>query len=418
MKPAIFLDRDNTIIHNDGDLGDPDQVRLIQGASSAIASLCGLGYRIVVITNQGGVARGKYGEDDVARVHDRLHDMIVHAANGARIDAFYYCPYHPEGTVRRYTQEHPWRKPQPGMLFQAAEDHSIDLSRSWTIGDQLRDVEAGKAAGTRTILLNADGRAPGEDVPDAQQPDFVVRNLVEAVRIVAQKRHQSELSQDTARRSAEAPGRDKWNAAAVARLQQSSKPIAPEKADAPSDSANDHAGKAEADPPAPPEDKARPVLFEDKPKVATPPSPAPAGDTQVKPTAPKPAGPRRAAPEPVEPKPPSPPPAPAPSPPTSTSPATAKRHVVEDDEPASLGTSKVPAETTLRQILHELRHQRGEGQTFSYPIVLAIILQMVAGVCLLGGLWMGAGDNDLFQRWIAAALIFQGATIATLLFPR
>ncbi|MEX2386618.1 MAG: HAD family hydrolase, partial [Phycisphaeraceae bacterium] len=142
MKPAVFLDRDNTLIHNDGDLGDPALVRLIQGAGSAIASLCGLGYKIVVITNQGGVARGKYTEDDVRQVHDRLHELVVQAANGARIDAFYYCPYHPDGSVHRYKQEHPTRKPQPGMLLQAAEQMQLDLSQSWTIGDQLRDIEA------------------------------------------------------------------------------------------------------------------------------------------------------------------------------------------------------------------------------------------------------------------------------------
>ena len=97
MHRCVFLDRDNTLIRNDGDLGDPERVELIQGAASAVASLRGLGYRVVVITNQGGIARGRYKEADVDAVHARLNDLIAHYANGARIDAFYFCPYHPEG---------------------------------------------------------------------------------------------------------------------------------------------------------------------------------------------------------------------------------------------------------------------------------------------------------------------------------
>src|SRR5690606_40470943 len=115
---AVFLDRDNTIIHNDGDLGDPEQVFLIQGAASAIASLRGLNFKIIVVTNQGGVARGKYTEADVEKTNQRVADLVK-AASGANIDRFYYCPYHPLGTVEQYKQEHEWRKPAPGMILQA-----------------------------------------------------------------------------------------------------------------------------------------------------------------------------------------------------------------------------------------------------------------------------------------------------------
>ncbi len=185
-RPAVFLDRDNTIIHNDGDLGDPDQVRLVQSAASAIASLCGLGFRIVVVTNQGGVARGKYGEEDVEKVHERIRELVTQKTTGAHIDAFYYCPFHPKGTVEAYTREHEDRKPQPGMLLRAAEDFSIDLSRSWMVGDALRDCEAGRAAGTRTIHLIPDSGSPhGGEGP----VDYVVSSLVEAVRLIAQARY-------------------------------------------------------------------------------------------------------------------------------------------------------------------------------------------------------------------------------------
>lgn len=199
MNRAVFLDRDNTIIVNDGDLGDPEKVVLIKGAASAIASLRGLGYKIIVFSNQGGVARGKFTEHDVNRTNQRVNEL-VYATSGARVDRFYYCPYHPQGAVRRYTSEHPWRKPQPGMILQAARDFNIDLSLSWTIGDAVRDTQAGKTAGTRTILLREDAEEipPGTDGTqlvamvsndeegELASADYVARNLAEATRIVAQ----------------------------------------------------------------------------------------------------------------------------------------------------------------------------------------------------------------------------------------
>ncbi len=205
MNRAVFLDRDNTLIRNDADLGDPEQVKLIQGAATAVASMRGLGYKIVVVTNQGGVARGKYGEADVEAVHGRISELLKQHANGATVDRYYYCPYHPEGTVPRYRREHSWRKPAPGMLRQGAADLNLDLSLCWMVGDAARDVEAGKAAGVRTIRVPA----PGADVADlattgdaGSEPDFVARNLVEAARIIAQA-----LRPDAAGGSAEAAPR-------------------------------------------------------------------------------------------------------------------------------------------------------------------------------------------------------------------
>jgi D,D-heptose 1,7-bisphosphate phosphatase len=204
MRAAVFLDRDNTLIHNDGDLGDPELVRLIQGAAAAVASLRGLNYHIIVVTNQGGVARGAMTEEDVDLVNQRINEMVLENCD-ASIDRFYYCPFHPEGTIEDYRKEHPWRKPAPGMIQQAARDLNLDLNRSWMVGDQLRDVQSGKAAGVRTILLTdqVGSTAPlkqreqaaaafsGQEGqgPDTQViPDFVARNLIEAVRLIAQQR--------------------------------------------------------------------------------------------------------------------------------------------------------------------------------------------------------------------------------------
>lgn len=180
---AVFLDRDNTIIHNEGDLGDPALVRLVRGAAHAIGSLQHLGFHIIVVTNQGGVARGAFTEDDVQKVHQRIADLI-HEVSGAAIDRFYYCPYHPDGTIPEYTREHPWRKPQPGMLLQAAADLHLDLEQSWMVGDQPRDIVAGQAAGVQTILLDPTGAHAGGDV----RPDYRVTTIAEAAAMIAQNR--------------------------------------------------------------------------------------------------------------------------------------------------------------------------------------------------------------------------------------
>ncbi len=172
MDPVVFLDRDNTLIANDGDLGDPARVQLLDGVPEGLRRLREAGYRLVVVTNQGGVARGRYAEEDVDRVHREIAGLVDQAA-GRRglIDRFYYCPYHPDATLPEYRREHPWRKPQPGMLLQAARDLGLDLPASWMIGDQPRDVSAGRAAGCRTVLIG--GTTPSTDaVPTAIAADF------------------------------------------------------------------------------------------------------------------------------------------------------------------------------------------------------------------------------------------------------
>jgi D-glycero-D-manno-heptose 1,7-bisphosphate phosphatase len=177
MDPVVFLDRDNTLIANDGDLGDPSKAKLLPGVAEGLKRLKDAGYRLVIVTNQGGVARGHYGEADVDRVHAKIASLVDEESGGKRvIDRFYYCPFHPEGTHPDYRREHPWRKPRPGMLLQAAADLSLDLDRGWMIGDQARDILAGRAAGVRTILLGED-----ETTIQASNPEFIVREFADAV---------------------------------------------------------------------------------------------------------------------------------------------------------------------------------------------------------------------------------------------
>ncbi len=185
---AIFLDRDNTIIDNDGYLGDPSKVRLLLGAATALASLRALGYRLIVISNQSGVARGMFSEADVESVNQEMCRQLRENA-GAHIDASYYCPYHPEAKLPEYRMDHDWRKPKSGMLKQAAIDFNLDLAQCWTVGDMPRDIAAGALAGTRTILL----RDPDHPAPENEtntldiSPNFIVKSLADAARIISRE---------------------------------------------------------------------------------------------------------------------------------------------------------------------------------------------------------------------------------------
>jgi D-glycero-D-manno-heptose 1,7-bisphosphate phosphatase len=173
LQRAVFLDRDGTIILNDGDLGDPSRVELLPGVAEGVRQLCANDYAIVVVTNQGGVARGKYDEAAVHATHAQLERVLCEATGLPQVvHAFYFCPFHPEGSVKAYRREHPWRKPAPGMLLAAAQEHALDLPASWMVGDQERDVQAGAAAGCRSILIGA-----ANGTSDA---DYFARNVNEA----------------------------------------------------------------------------------------------------------------------------------------------------------------------------------------------------------------------------------------------
>ena len=186
-RPAIFFDRDNTLIVSDGFLGDPSKVVLVEGAADAVARVRSLGFAVVVFSNQSGVARGMFNEDDVHRVNARLDEMLQDQNPGAVIDRHEFCPFHPEGTVEPYAKESELRKPKPGMINQAAEKLALDLSRSWVIGDAPRDIEAGKAAGCRTIWYKDPRLPPSMAARELMLtvPDAVVSSLKEATDVIA-----------------------------------------------------------------------------------------------------------------------------------------------------------------------------------------------------------------------------------------
>ncbi len=181
---AVLLDRDDTLIADPGYINHPDQVKLLEGVPETLTELRAMGYKLVAVTNQSGVARGLLTEETLNEIHVRLKSLL--AEKGVCLDAIYYCPYHPEGVIPKYRKESDWRKPNPGMLLAAAEDMDIDLSQSWVIGNSSRDIEAGQRAGCRTILLESITHDKKLQ-PGQPQPDYCAVNIKEAVNII--KKH-------------------------------------------------------------------------------------------------------------------------------------------------------------------------------------------------------------------------------------
>ena len=159
---------------------DPDLIRLYAGAVEAVRSLFLLGYQIFVITNQSGVALGYFSESALLGVQQRLKDLL--AEGGVILTGFYYCPHYPDG-ISPYAIRCGCRKPQPGLILQAAAAHALNLSESWFIGDILNDVEAGRAAGCRTVLID-NGNETEWELSRGRLPHHIVANLREAAHVI------------------------------------------------------------------------------------------------------------------------------------------------------------------------------------------------------------------------------------------
>lgn len=151
MRPAVFFDRDGTLNEELGYVGAPERFHFYPFAAEAVRLVNAAGWPAILVTNQAGVARGLYTEADVARVHAVLEAQL--GALGARLDAIYYCPHHPTKGQGAYRVECACRKPQPGMLVQAAREHDLDLTRSFVISDLYREVAMAYAVGGRGALV-------------------------------------------------------------------------------------------------------------------------------------------------------------------------------------------------------------------------------------------------------------------------
>ncbi len=161
-KKAIFLDRDGTIIRDKVYLNDPAGVEFFPGAAETLAEFHRAGFLLVVVTNQSGIARGLVTEENLKAIHEKMQSLLK--VHGVAIDAFYHSPHAADS-------DHPMRKPNPGMLILAAQEHRISLAESFMIGDKPLDVEAGQRVGAKSILLSPTYQASG------CKPDYVAANL-------------------------------------------------------------------------------------------------------------------------------------------------------------------------------------------------------------------------------------------------
>lgn len=180
---AVFLDRDGTIAEEVGYLDHPSRFRLLPGSAHAIRLLNDNGWKVVVVTNQSGVARGFFSEEMVGQVNDLMRSEL--AAAGARVDGVYYCPHHPSSGVAPYVVDCDCRKPKPGLLLQAATELNIDLGQSWMVGDRYGDVAVAHAASVQSALvLTGYGRDEWEARGKiwVHQPDLVAEDLLEVAR--------------------------------------------------------------------------------------------------------------------------------------------------------------------------------------------------------------------------------------------
>lgn len=172
-RKAFFLDRDGVVVKQVHYLCDPEKTELEKNVVQAIRKLRNKGYMIIIVTNQSGVARGKFTMREVEAVHKKIESLL--AEENEKIDAFYICPHHPD-----FDGECDCRKPAPGLILRAAEEHDIDVSSSVMVGDKLSDVKCGENAGVRYSLLIATGYGSGERQKAGAENVLFVNDLEEA----------------------------------------------------------------------------------------------------------------------------------------------------------------------------------------------------------------------------------------------
>jgi D-glycero-D-manno-heptose 1,7-bisphosphate phosphatase len=193
---AVFLDKDGTLIRNVPNNVDPSKIKLSPGAWG-LKALSDAGYRLVVVSNQPGIALGYFSEGNLEEVGGKITGLL--AALGVRLEGFYFCPHHPSGIIAAFSGRCLCRKPEPGLLLKAALDLGLDLASSWMIGDILDDVEAGRRAGCRTVLID-NGNETEWALSDWRMPQAVAVGLADAAAKI--------LGHPLTRRRA-APGRKK-----------------------------------------------------------------------------------------------------------------------------------------------------------------------------------------------------------------
>lgn len=181
MRGAVFLDKDGTLVEDQPPNTDLSRVRFYRDVFPALRLLRRAGYALVIVTNQGGIAQGRCEEPDVRRMLNYLERRL--AEEGIILDGCYYCPHDPDGTVVPYAVSCLCRKPRPGLLVHASRDLRVELAQSWMVGDILHDVEAGRWAGCRTVLLN-NGHETEWQLTETRWPDHLAGTLLEAAQLI------------------------------------------------------------------------------------------------------------------------------------------------------------------------------------------------------------------------------------------
>lgn len=181
VERAVFLDKDGTLIEDVPYNVDPVQIRFTPGAIDGLRLLADQGFRLFVVSNQPGVALGRYPEEAISQVERHISEAL--RDRGVSLDGFYYCPHFPRGAIPRYAIECMCRKPESGLLAQAARDHGIELTRSWMVGDILDDIEAGRRVRCRTILIN-NGNETQWDLSGERWPEALADDLLSAAQII------------------------------------------------------------------------------------------------------------------------------------------------------------------------------------------------------------------------------------------
>ena len=200
-ESAVFLDRDGTILEDPGYLDDSEGLVIYGEALDAVQIIREVGMRVVVVTNQSGLARGLFSEKALHDIHDSLREAFLH--QGSPLDAIYFCPHHPQADVAQYRRHCNCRKPEPGLLRRAAEALGIDLARSYMIGDKISDIVAGHRAGCKAAILVETGagaqsvkelekRKPSRSAstgrPSMGQPEHVASDILQAAQWILEDR--------------------------------------------------------------------------------------------------------------------------------------------------------------------------------------------------------------------------------------
>ncbi|MEI7640280.1 MAG: HAD family hydrolase [bacterium] len=181
MVKAVFIDRDGTLIKEAEYASSLKEIKVFQKSFKAVKLLKAAGYKVIIITNQSGVARGYFPETFVKKAHTFITEQF--AEKGIKLDAFYYCPHYKDSKIAKYKKVCDCRKPKPGMVLKAKKRFNLDLSASFSMGDKLSDVKLGKNTGMHTILVQTGyGKKEIKKIDKASQPDFVAKDIAEAVK--------------------------------------------------------------------------------------------------------------------------------------------------------------------------------------------------------------------------------------------